>query len=65
MRERERVSKQGKGSERGRERIPSRLCPVSTEPDVGLKLMNREIMTAETKSWVCDRLSHRAASENL
>ena len=31
--------------ERGRERIPSRFCPVSTEPDVGLDSMNREIMT--------------------
>ena len=24
--------------ERGRARIPSRLCPASTEPDEGLKL---------------------------
>ena len=31
--------------ERERERIPSRLCTVSTEPDVGLELMNREIVT--------------------
>ena len=31
--------------ERERERIPSRLCTVSTEPDLGLELMNREIMT--------------------
>ena len=28
-----------------RERIPSRLCTVSVEPHVGLKLMNLEIMT--------------------
>ena len=28
-----------------RERIPSRLCAVSTEPAVGLELMNSEIMT--------------------
>ena len=27
------------------ERIPSRLCTVSTEPDVGLEPMNHEIMT--------------------
>ena len=31
--------------EREKEGIPSRLCTVSTEPDVGLKLTNREIMT--------------------
>ena len=31
--------------ERERERIPSRLCTVSTEPDTGLKLMNHEITT--------------------
>ena len=28
-----------------RERIPSRLCTVSTEPKVGLKLTNQEIVT--------------------
>ena len=28
-----------------RESIPSRLHTASTEPDVGLKPMNREIMT--------------------
>ena len=33
------------GRERGRERIPGRLCTVSTEPDVGLEFMNHEIMT--------------------
>ena len=31
--------------ERGRERILSRLHAVRAEPDVGLKLMNHEIMT--------------------
>ena len=44
MRERERerrhvqMSKMelGRGKERGRERIPSRVCAVSIEPDVGL-----------------------------
>ena len=30
---------------RGRERIPSRLCIVSAEPNAGLELTNREIMT--------------------
>ena len=34
----------GKG-QRKRERIPSRLHAVSTEPDVGLNPTNREIMT--------------------
>ena len=33
----------GGGEER--ERIPSRLCAVSAEPNVGLKPMNREVMT--------------------
>ena len=40
-RERESTYKQG----RGRERIPSRLPPVSVEPDVGLELTDSEIMT--------------------
>ena len=31
--------------ERERERIPSRLHTVSTEPNAGLELTNREIMT--------------------
>ena len=30
--------------ERGRERIPSRLHAVSTEPDLGFAPTNREIM---------------------
>ena len=33
-----------RGGDGQRERIPSRLHAVSIEPDVGLKLMNREIM---------------------
>ena len=44
-RERERASMSRGGTDRGRERIPSRLCTVSTEPDVGLKHMNCEIVT--------------------
>ena len=36
---------QGVGAERGREWIPSRLHAVSAEPDMGLELMNYEIMT--------------------
>ena len=35
----------GRGREKGREKIPSRLCTVSAEPEAELKLTNREIMT--------------------
>lgn len=35
----------GAERERGRERISRRLHIVSTEPDVGLNLMNHEVMT--------------------
>ena len=35
----------GRGRERGRERIPSKLCTVSTEPSEGLYITNHEIMT--------------------
>ena len=47
------------GTEReGRKRIPSRFCTVSTEPDVGLKLTNFEIVTSdEIKSQRLNRLS--------
>ena len=43
--EREQAHEQGRGRERGRERIPSKLHAVSAEPDVGLDLTNCEIMT--------------------
>ena len=43
--EREREYAQGRGRERGIQTIPSRLCTVSTEPDAGLDLTKREIMT--------------------
>ena len=33
------------GAERERERIPSRLLTVSTDPDLGLELMNHKITT--------------------
>ena len=33
------------GAKRRRDRIPSRLLTVSTEPDARLKPTNREIMT--------------------
>ena len=45
LREKEREREQGRGRHRGRERIPSRLYTVSTEPDVGLTLTNCELMT--------------------
>ena len=48
LRERERQSASGGGAERTGDReseAGSRLRAVSTEPDVGLKLMNQEIMT--------------------
>ena len=58
----------GKGQrEREREReIPGRLHTISTEvssaPNEGLELMNREIMTrAETKSRMLRGLSHPGA----
>ena len=34
-----------RGAEKERERIPSRLRALSTEPNVGLELTNCEIMT--------------------
>ena len=54
-----REHKQGGQRERGRDRVPSRLHTVHTEPDAGLQLMNCEIMTcAEIKSQPLNQLSH-------
>ena len=39
------MREQGRGRERGKERIPSRLHAVSAEPNTGLDLTNHEIMT--------------------
>ena len=39
------TSKQGRGRETGRERIPSRFCTVSMEPDSGFELTKCETMT--------------------
>ena len=48
--------------ERETQRIPSRLCTVSAEPNVGLHLTNCEIMTgSEIKSQSFNRLSHPGA----
>ena len=50
---------EGAERERERERIPSRLPVVSTEPDTGLDAMNHEIMTyTEIKSLMLNRLNH-------
>ena len=40
----QRESMGGGRGERERERIPSRLCTVSVEPDAGLELTDREIV---------------------
>ena len=44
-REGERESMSRREAERGRERIPSKLLAVSSEPREGLDLTNREIVT--------------------
>ena len=56
------MCEQGRSRERGRERIPSRFSTAHAEPDVGLKLMNHEIVTwAEIKSQMLNRLGHTGA----
>ena len=35
----------GRGAESGEQRTQSRLCTENTEPDVGLRLSNHEVMT--------------------
>ena len=53
-------------TERGREKIPSRLRAVSTESDMGLELANCEIMTCiELKSQMLNQLSHPGAPWEL
>ena len=48
--------------EKRRERIPSRFCTVSVEPDMGLKLTNHEPMTwAEIKGRRLNWLTHLGA----
>ena len=41
----EREKEREREREKAREKIPSRLCMVSAEPDKGLKLANHEVMT--------------------
>ena len=43
--ERKSENKRGRGREKGKERIPSRLHAVGIEPKAGLELTNCEIMT--------------------
>ena len=60
--ERDRDSVSGRGVERGRERIPSRLHATSAGPDAMLDRTNHEIGTrAEIKSQKLNRLSHAGA----
>ena len=42
---REGEREQGRGRERGREKMPNKLGTVSTEPDMGLDLTKHGIMT--------------------
>ena len=44
-RERERERMHGKSRKREGERIPSRFCAATADPNVGLVLTNHEIMT--------------------
>ena len=53
-------------AERGRDRIPSRPCTISTEPDAGLELTNCEIMTsAKIKSPTLNQLHHSCTPPRL
>ena len=61
MREREsaHAHDQGRGRNRGGERVPSGLCAVSAEPDAELDIMVSEITTrAKIKIWMLNQLSH-------
>ena len=51
---RERLRTQGRGRKRGK-RIPSRLCPDSSKPYVGLKLKNCEIVIGAEVGRSTDR----------
>ena len=52
-------------TQRGRERIGSRLWAISTDPDTGLEPVSHEIMTlVEIKSQMLNQLSHPDALPN-
>ena len=58
----EREKAQGRGRERGRQRISSRLHTVSTEPDAGLEPTTVKIVTsAKVKNWMLNQPSHPGA----
>ena len=58
--------KRERAAERGRERIPSRVYTVITEPDAGLDFMSHKIMTgAEIKSQMLNWQSHPASPMRL
>ena len=63
--ERERQSTQAGEKQGQKERIPSRFCTVSAEPDTGLELTDHEMVTAEIKSRMLNRLSHPGARLQL
>ena len=64
LRQKETEHEQRRVRERGRERIPSRLCAISKEPDGGLNPTNCEIMSqAEIKSHILNLLSHPGVPE--
>ena len=49
----------GEEGNEGGERILSRFCTINAEPDVGLDLTNRDIMTwTKIKSQTFNQLSH-------
>ena len=57
------MCEQGRGRERGRKRIPSRLRAVNTEPDMGLDPVDQETTAwSEIKSWKLDQQSHTGTS---
>ena len=66
--ETEKDSMSRRGAERGGDtefEAGSRLRAVSTEPDAGLELMNREITTWADVRQTFNRLSHSRAPKKL
>ena len=60
--ERQRQYKQGRSRKREGERIPSRLCTVSTEPHAGLELKKLgDHDLSQNQGWTLNWLSHSGA----